>query len=119
MNTSIGALFNRTVVGLALATSVILSPVHADEAKTLVFSAIPGVCIKCMAMFGNGVRISMAVQVTQVTTVCCAAARGSATASSAGLLLVAGSIRLTATTTSVSVLPEVSPISIQDEDIYD
>ena len=41
MNTSIGALFNRTVVGLALATSVILSPVHADEAKTLVFSAIP------------------------------------------------------------------------------
>jgi phosphonate transport system substrate-binding protein len=41
MNTSIGALFNRTVVGLALATSVILSPVHADEVKTLVFSAIP------------------------------------------------------------------------------
>ena len=41
MNTSIGALFNRTVVSLALVTSVILTPVQADEVKTLVFSAIP------------------------------------------------------------------------------
>ena len=41
MNTSIGALFNRTVVSLAIATSFMLTPVQADEAKTLVFSAIP------------------------------------------------------------------------------
>lgn len=41
MNTSIGALFNRTVVSLALVTSVILAPVQADDVKTLVFSAIP------------------------------------------------------------------------------
>ena len=41
MTTSISALFNRTVVTLSLATSIIFSPVQADEVKTLVFSAIP------------------------------------------------------------------------------
>ena len=41
MNTSISALFNRTVVSFAFATAIALTPAHADEAKTLVFSAIP------------------------------------------------------------------------------
>lgn len=41
MYTSMSALFNRTVVSLFLAASVALPTAQADEAKTLVFSAIP------------------------------------------------------------------------------
>lgn len=41
MYTSFRALFNRTVVGLSIATALVVTPLHADEAKTLVFSAIP------------------------------------------------------------------------------
>ena len=41
MNTSISALFNRTVVSVTLATAIIFTPTYADETKTLVFSAIP------------------------------------------------------------------------------
>lgn len=41
MNTSFSALLNRTVVGLSIVTAVAFSPLHADEKKTLVFSAIP------------------------------------------------------------------------------
>ena len=41
MYTSIRALFNRTVVSIAIASAVIVTPVQAEEAKTLVFSAIP------------------------------------------------------------------------------
>jgi len=41
MTTSIRALFNRTVVSIVVATAAIVSPLHAEETKTLVFSAIP------------------------------------------------------------------------------
>lgn len=41
MYTSIRALFNRTVVSIVIASAVIVTPLHAEEAKTLVFSAIP------------------------------------------------------------------------------
>ena len=41
MYTSIGALLNRTVVSIVVAAAVMISPAQADEAKTLVFSAIP------------------------------------------------------------------------------
>ena len=41
MNTSISALFNRTVVSFAFAASVVFVPVYADQTKTFVFSAIP------------------------------------------------------------------------------
>lgn len=38
---SIRALLNRTVVSIVIATAAIVSPLYADETKTLVFSAIP------------------------------------------------------------------------------
>ncbi|PWQ97946.1 putative selenate ABC transporter substrate-binding protein [Leucothrix arctica] len=41
MYTSIRALFNRTVVSIAIASAVIVTPLQAEETKTLVFSAIP------------------------------------------------------------------------------
>lgn len=41
MNTSFSALLNRTVVGLSIITAVAFTPLHADEKKILVFSAIP------------------------------------------------------------------------------
>ena len=76
-----------------------------------------GDCTRCMAMCWKGVRTGLQIiqrsliltqkGQNQAVAACCAVARGSPTAGTAGLLSAATLFRLTATTTLAFALPEV------------